>query len=404
MNLNEYTTVFHLVGEQTLPVYLAAMQFSPRANHFLLTSESQKTELTVHRLQSALRMKGVSSKIIYLGDESIAVSYQALLPRIQQIVQEKQTEESSSAFEITGGTKLMAFAALMVSNHKNMRAFYVDTKGKQFVCLNRENESYDLKCEMSIEEFVALNGVKLKTEKNLRVEREFLRYLYANSRCIQQYQEQFAKSINKKPNEQLFRDTYAEMLSQQKKKLSGWNPYWNAFCKTNKLENNWQAQAKFLSGGWYEHYVYEELRESKEIREILLNATVSFPETNKTAQEFDVVYTDGCSLVIVECKAGRILQDYVQKLNNLRNEYSGALGKCALINLNASETNANVGSSIVDRITGSRSFAGFFGKEGLQILKEHLFDFRTGTVYEKDNENWPSPFKVLLNRNSGSKR
>ena len=46
-----------------------------------------------------------------------------------------------------------------------------------------------------------------------------------------------------------------------------------------------------------------------------------------TYNEFDVVFTDGYSLYIVECKAGTVTQEQVMKLQNLVRSYGGTGGR-----------------------------------------------------------------------------
>ena len=45
------------------------------------------------------------------------------------------------------------------------------------------------------------------------------------------------------------------------------------------------------------------------------------------AQEFDVVFTDGKSLYIVECKAGNLTSEQVYKLSDCVRTYGGVLAK-----------------------------------------------------------------------------
>ena len=220
----EIQNVFHLVGEQTLPVYLAAKQFRPEARHYLLTSKSQKTELTARRLHAALTRQGLKSDVVYLGDESIAVSYRKLLPALQTAIR-KYSNPGNAVFEMTGGTKLMAFAALVTANQEKLKAVYVDTRGKKLLCLNRENEEYDLTCDMSIKEFITLNGMNMKPGRNLTVSQDFVRYMNGHCHFFQGYQCQFAKSLERKTAnpKQVFQAAFNTMRNKQQATLPEWS-------------------------------------------------------------------------------------------------------------------------------------------------------------------------------------
>ncbi len=99
--------------------------------------------------------------------------------------------------------------------------------------------------------------------------------------------------------------------------------------------------ARFLSGEWLEEYVYKlllPLKVNNHIRDIQINMCPqwsthdeSIPLSKKKkstiAQEFDVTFTDGYDLFIIECKAGGIKQEHVQKLENLVRTFGGLFGK-----------------------------------------------------------------------------
>lgn len=102
--------------------------------------------------------------------------------------------------------------------------------------------------------------------------------------------------------------------------------------------------AKFLSGGWLEHYAFSLLAESNAFRQVLQNVVISFrPETvvqlerrswrvGKTDKnELDVVVADGLRAAIIECKAGKATQDQLHKLSALRDELLGPFGVAILV-------------------------------------------------------------------------
>ena len=95
-----------------------------------------------------------------------------------------------------------------------------------------------------------------------------------------------------------------------------------------------------------------------------------------------MAYTDGFSLVLLECKAGKVSQEHINKLENLRGKYSGTLGRSALVTLNPSETKNGNKEFFSERVRKSRAIAAFCGKNGIQLLPRNLFDFEVGTIYE----------------------
>lgn len=101
---------------------------------------------------------------------------------------------------------------------------------------------------------------------------------------------------------------------------------------------DWPDFAKYISGGWFEDYVYLQCKpyeDSGVIKDLRLNVKLKFEEQNSFSHptagvdfnELDIAFTDGYSLYIVECKAGNVTQDHVMKLQNLVRFYGGVEGR-----------------------------------------------------------------------------
>jgi hypothetical protein len=88
--------------------------------------------------------------------------------------------------------------------------------------------------------------------------------------------------------------------------------------------------AKYISGGWLEEYTYlllEPLLREGKIRDLRVGFEVCWKEEDvcnrSSAQEFDVVLTDGKRLFVIECKAGSVISEHVYKLQNCVRNYGG---------------------------------------------------------------------------------
>jgi hypothetical protein len=100
---------------------------------------------------------------------------------------------------------------------------------------------------------------------------------------------------------------------------------------------NWPDFANYLTGGWFEEYVFLLLKPYEDagvIKDLRLNMELDMSSLEgrqtrwkSTYNEFDVVFTDGYSLYIVECKAGNVTQEQVMKLQNLVRSYGGTGGR-----------------------------------------------------------------------------
>lgn len=100
----------------------------------------------------------------------------------------------------------------------------------------------------------------------------------------------------------------------------------------------WPDFAKYLSGGWFEGFVYLQCKPYEDagvIQDLRINVKLSlnleeskgYSSYGVKYNELDITFTDGYSLYIVECKAGNVSQDQIMKLQNLVRFYGGIEGR-----------------------------------------------------------------------------
>lgn len=371
--------MFHLVGEQAIPVFLAAIQFPKTVKHYLLTTDSEKTGKTVATICKTLEHKGFSAKSVSLGNEANATSFAAMNDKIKTVLQNTNPECRPCAFNITGGTKPMSISAVLVARSLTPQPdlFYLNFYSRELLWLDGKTDP--LQKKMFLEDFVRLAGLQLKTPEKTMVEPsgKFLDFLLNNAYILQNCQQNFA-ILAQKYDEKLFNEAYKKLEEgfHKKNKLETWQTFWKEYLSSAGEKGISKTEkARFLGGIWFEYYVFKNLKKSPGITEILHSAELTDHE-NAVRQEIDVVYTDGFSLVILECKAGRIKQEHIQKLENLRNVYSGAMGRGGVVCINKSQMNKLVSS----RITDSKNSAAFCGNAGLVSLQNFLFNFKPGKI------------------------
>ena len=387
--LEKFGIVYHLVGEQTLPVFITAIQFPVNARHYLLTTRTKRTEEAAKNIRNTLVRKGFSADIKFIGDEEAAVSFPTLAESITGILTETNPNGEPAAFDLTGGTKPMSIVALLQTGKRpHLSAFYLDFNGRKLICLNHLELSYSLTESLCTEDFIQLAGMNLKSRSESDIPMDILEFFLRNALNLQRCQGDFAKCIpggkppKGKTQEQHFHDTFSA-LEGYMRYSEEWSENWNKFLALSPKNAKWSTQARFLAGEWFEHYVCHIIRDnSPEIRELSMNVELTFPGNASSAQEFDVVYTDGFSLIILECKAGEFKQEFIQKLENLRRQFSGALGRCALVMLNRCQPGNNQHEIFRTRIEKSPSIAAFCGKQGIEKLKRKSFSFSPGNIYE----------------------
>lgn len=384
----KFKKMYHLLGEQTIPACLTAVQFSPDITHYILTTTSDKTKIAARNLQNAFQRRGYKSELYFIGDEASAVSSLRLKPEIEKIFDQTNPDGEPACAEVTGGTKLMFYAMSVAAMTRKMPLIYVDTINRSMMYLN-DGSVAELTEKLELEDFIVLSGYKFcKNEPEPQENPEetaLANFFYKHYELLQMKQEDAAQCLTRKGLSTEMRKAQADGILKQLKQryFRGEQHKFDDLWEKYSQGKSWEAQMRFIGGEWFECLIFSKLKQAGlKITEIRKSTHVSYSNDSQSVQEFDVVYTDGYTLVILECKAGKVKQEHIQKLENLRSAFSGAMGKCALVTLVSSKTKNNRAQNFSLRITNSRAIAAFCGRGGINQLPKLGFQFHTGKIYE----------------------
>lgn len=320
-----FDVTFHLFGEQRMPALLSIRQFESEHHIFVNSKDYPAT-----CMQAFLGVRELHELFIDPWDD------RAVHDRITELAKQFP-EKTRIGINLTGGTKLMFAGALAAARELGAVPFYFDSRNHRVTFVDSLIRQI-IKPLDSVEDFLLLNGDGLKvSEKGLPEEmlpdrRRLTEMLWRNhtkiARCYKKLSEfNYACKPFIFENESFYFELGRDA---------------SAVVKGNGLNmrfEKWPDFAKYLSGGWFEEYVYllckpyEEKGVIKDLRinvKLQLNheASVGLPHLDSSLyNELDVVFTDGYSLYIVECKAGDVTQEQVMKLQNLVRFYGGVEGK-----------------------------------------------------------------------------
>lgn len=339
----EYDVVMHLLGEQTLPVFFGMRQFEAERNIILTTKEY---EPEARRLA---KVAGIESTPVIIAD---AFEPEATRKAISEQV-EKLPPDANVAVNMTGGTKLMFAGGLSVCWELGLDPFYFEIRHHNVIFL-RDGSQVPFVGISDVEDFLRAGDFTTVTSgrwpdpqqtdatKNRRAPiaqelwkcRDDLRHLYRDNAFLS------------------FSNEWNRHWPQDKRDGLPFSFSWNGgkasldksgSARLTLRDSTFDIPKKgyfsFLAGGWLEEYVYALLRPLQDegtIRDVRVGFEAGYHdgETNKQqnlAQEFDCVFTDGKRLWIVECKAGPVRQEAIQKLENNLKLYGGVAARGLLV-------------------------------------------------------------------------
>ncbi|CAB3910185.1 hypothetical protein LMG26846_04969 [Achromobacter insuavis] len=333
-----FDVTFHLFGEQRMPSLLGIRQFESKKHVFVNSKEYPATcvkafldgrpfeELPV----SPWDARAVHEKIIHHAKPFAA--------------------NARIGINLTGGTKMMFTGALSAARALGAVPFYFDSRNRRVTYVDSHFQE-TIRPIDSVEDFLLLNGDGLKV-----AERGVPSALSADRRRLT---DMLWKNHTK--------------IARCYRKLREWNDAFKPFTFENEHFHfelhkdasavvrgfgldlrfqNWPDFAKYLSGGWFEEYVYSQFKPYEDkgvIQDLRINVRLQLDHERAPAtlradsapyNELDVVFTDGYSLYIVECKAGDVTQEQVMKLQNLVRFYGGVEGRGILASCFPPSTNA----------------------------------------------------------------
>lgn len=367
---HSFDAIFHLYGGQALPTVFGITQFDC-SNHVLVSSAGYP----IARLNNFLSGKKIFSLEINPFDPQNVK--QTILSFI-----DSHPEWENIGFNLTGGTKLMYAGANAACAKSFGVPFYFETQNHNMLWLN-DYTTEEMVGLSNIDDYLSLSGVLLTRaghweDNPYREERkEMTMKIWEWRDKIWPIYKRVAEfnDFEGVPFSEYCEDSAAELDKNGKATLYlGKNSYSLPYCPDF---------AKYVSGGWLEEYVYlrlEPLMKTGKIKDMRIGAQASWQkETNTPIQEFDVIFSDGKRLFIMECKAGSYLSADVQKLqNNVRN-YGGVDARGAM--LVCFRPSGRQKNALWERVAKADNLAMFIGKAIEERLADRIFCWTGNAIY-----------------------
>ena len=372
-NIERFDVIVHLLGEQRLPVYLGINQFEcPR--HIIVHSgvHGEMQDALERLLPDRVRTEGVK---VHPYDPN--ATKHAILDALGE------RDGRTVGFNLTGGTKLMFAGASAACEQVAGIPFYFETIKNKLIRLDRNFERSDVVPIESVDPFFTLAGFRVIDagrweDDPARQRRSGL------TESLWRLAPKLAR-VYKDAAE--FNDTPGQTFHIQKEDTRSRSRIRVELDEQNRAtiqigdffhqQDQWPDFARYISGGWFEEYCYLRLvsllREGR-IRDLRIGLRIDWLHSatdneHSVAQEFDLAFTDGHTLSLVECKAGHVKAEHVLTLENHVRHYGGVVAKGVL----ASVFRPRV-ESTRRRVRESHNIGAFWGRAipdemGRQILR-----------------------------------
>jgi hypothetical protein len=335
-DVGRYDVVIHLLGAQSLPVFLGIRQFESAQHHVITSSEFRKA---ADRL---IARTGTVSSAVLVDDPFKPGDTRRL---IENLVEEIGPT-TRVAVNVTGGTKLMFAGALSACWDLGLDPIYFEVQNHNMVFL-RTGQTVPFVGISNLDDFIEAAGYVVSQPGRWPVDPDDFRNRRLSAARQVWEQRDALSSLYRDRLFLKFSDDWNRHQPRHERDNLPFDFEWGnsrAFLTANGeshlILNGQEIHAptrglfSFLSGHWLEDFMYALLHplfNEGLIRDVRVGMEVGYqryPHSDlDTFSELDCVFSDGKRLWIVECKAGAIRQDAIQKLENNVRMYGGVSAK-----------------------------------------------------------------------------
>ena len=320
-------TIVNIITEDNpLPAYLFIKE-NYEAGDRLMYISAKDTEDDLDALSELFNVPATLIEEIVLKDAMDEFAYE----RICRTVYDHLESGISYWVNLAGGTRYMALAVQQVFEKFNTRFFYVQVEENLIVetifnsnIYNDDDYFYPVRHRLSIAEYLRVHEIQndLATSDHQPIRSEaqaaHLFTLFSSQQLDRADYEVMELLRRHYRSRQKIRISKVESPDDLRNPaiphLSKFLAYIGFIPQINDVLNH--SELEYLTGGWFEEYVYYQVEKYVQPQDIALSAVISRKGVRHT-NELDVVFTKGNKLFVIECKTGvqteRLFNEIVYK-------------------------------------------------------------------------------------------
>ena len=346
------TLVNIISREHPLAAYLFIKEHYAEGDNLLFISANENFDC-ITPLVNCLKINKELVKRIVLRRDSDIYTYE----RICRVINSNISKQEEYYVNLAGGTRYMALSVQHVFSNYNSKFYYTQTNENLIVKTIFDNSIYDnddeivpIKYKMKLGEYFDVYGLThdLGTPKPLIANEEQTKQLfemcakrrltYSDYKVMEVLREKYRnwKYINIEEVENAVSDTMIPIpnLSKFLKNIN-FEPVEKGILQHGELD--------FLTGGWFEEYVYYLIKRNIEPDDIAIGVRIDGCKEIKHDNELDVSFTKNNQLFVIECKSGisseSMFNEIVYKVSALKEVLLGIACHSYIFSLKKDPTN-----------------------------------------------------------------
>jgi len=341
------TLVNIITEDEPIANYLFVKEMYQEGDRFMFIS-AKDTEEDMDEFSEFLHIPQEKIDEVLLKSDADELTWEKMC----RIIRSHLDNRTEYWVNLAGGTKFMAMAVQSVFEKYNARFFYIPEDENVIVNSkfddiidNNDDYFYPINYRMSVREYLLAHGIQS---------------VGGDTPHLSEY---YAQGMFELISKQLLPGQYYETLNvlrlyRNRKKISI-NllehptkpnnmpvPHLRALLDFLKFPLSNPAlmtreEIQYITGGWFEEYVYYLVKKYVKTQDLLLNLHV-FKKGAKHKNELDVVFTKGNKLFVIECKSGvdntHMFNEIVYKVCALKEVLFGIACNSYIFSLKKDET------------------------------------------------------------------
>lgn len=314
-------TIVSIISEQPTPNYLLIREiFEPGDELMFITST--RMEHNINHIVDTLNWNPVSTIRVCLK-EGVEERWGEMCETIESVL----APDKQYAVNLTGGTKYMALAVQRVFEKYDSRFFYIPYPRNVMLV---DNKAIPIATRINVKEYLSIHGRKIRTGSPIRSS-EDAKSIF-NSFCNESWNKLNDKDYKiidalrcyRKNNIASIGDVEQKVSDNEKKpQIPGLSNFLDKIHFVPRDSNSLSKyENQYLTGGWFEEYVYYLVKEGINPTDIELGVKLT-----PTNNDLDVVFTKGNKLFVIECKTGidreKMLTDIAYKSTAIKDYLRG---------------------------------------------------------------------------------
>lgn len=322
--------VVNLVSDQTIPNVLFIKEMSNADSYIFISTSKMESRSTSKNIAQSANLSDKSYSIIEVQEDSLI--------DIEIKLQESLSfeDEDEIFVNITGGTKIMSLGVFnFFARLGSAKIFYLPI-GKNELLQTfplKKNTTSSLNARVTLEEYLKAYGVSFNSnsfsnKNSLVKEYNITENIFSN--IINGNKERFF-SITELVRTNNFRN---KVINKDKNDLEAeiFNKVQELKTLGLKLESEnfiSKHETKYLTGDWFEEFVYYNIKKYLEIPDENIGLGVQLIK-NETPNEYDIIYTHNNALHVIECKTD-ISDSYLGEEEKISYLFTSTLYKAATL-------------------------------------------------------------------------